>query len=54
MNYRIEQAANMLLATEHSVTDVAFRCGFNDTGYFIKIFKSLKGCTPKQFRAHAQ
>lgn len=53
-HYRIEQAANMLLATEHSVTDVAFRCGFNDTGYFIKIFKARKGCTPRQFRLRAQ
>ena len=48
--YRIEQAANMLLATSLSVTDVAFRCGFNDTGYFIKAFKKQKGCTPKQFK----
>ena len=49
--YRIEQAANMLLATDMSVTDVAFRCGFNDTGYFIKTFKKIKNCTPKQFKA---
>jgi len=54
MHYRIEQAANMLLATDLSVTDIAFRCGFNDTGYFIKIFKGLKGCTPRQFRVRAE
>ncbi len=47
--YRIEQAANMLLATNLSVTEVAFRCGFNDAGYFIKAFKRIKGCTPGQF-----
>lgn len=50
--YRVEQAANMLLATDMSVTDVAFRCGFNDTGYFIKCFKKIKGVTPKQFQLH--
>ncbi|MBO7187220.1 MAG: helix-turn-helix transcriptional regulator [Clostridia bacterium] len=49
-HYRIEQASNMLLSTNISVTDVAFRCGFNDTGYFIKTFKKIKGCTPKQFQ----
>ena len=54
MHYRIEQAANMLLATEHSVTDVAFHCGFNDTGYFIKLFKKIKGCTPKQFQSNTK
>ena len=52
-HYRIEQAANMLIATNLSVTEVAFRCGFNDTGYFIKSFKKIKGCTPKQFQIHA-
>jgi AraC-like DNA-binding protein len=52
-HYRIEQAANMLLATNMSVTEIAFRCGFNDAGYFIKSFKKIKGCTPKQFRLRA-
>lgn len=52
-HYRIEQGANMLLATNFSVTEVAFRCGFNDTGYFIKSFKRIKGCTPKQFQLRA-
>ncbi|MBO5039536.1 MAG: helix-turn-helix transcriptional regulator [Clostridia bacterium] len=48
--YRIEQAANMLFGSNMSVTEIAFRCGFNDVGYFIKCFKKIKGCTPKQFR----
>ena len=52
-HYRIEQAANMLLATSQTVTEVAFRCGFNDVGYFIKTFKKIKGCTPKQFQMRA-
>ena len=52
-HYRIEQASNMLLATNLSVTEIAFRCGFNDAGYFIKSFKKIKGCTPKQFQIKA-
>lgn len=48
--YRIEQAENMLFASNMSVTEIAFRCGFNDVGYFIKCFRKVKGCTPKQFR----
>ena len=52
-HYRIEQASNLLLATNLSVTEIAFRCGFNDTGYFIKSFKKIKGCTPKQFQLQA-
>ena len=52
-HYRIEQAANMLSATNQTVTEIAFRCGFNDVGYFIKTFKKIKGCTPKQFQMRA-
>ena len=52
-HYRIEQATNMLLATNMSVTEIAFQCGFNDAGYFIKNFKKIKGCTPKQFQGSA-
>lgn len=48
--YRIEQAANMLMTTELSVTEVGLECGFCDTSHFVKIFKKYKGITPKQFR----
>ena len=47
--YRIERAC-FLLDTEHgSVGDIAFRCGFNDLGYFIRTFKKMKGVTPKKY-----
>ena len=48
--YRIEKAAAKLLSTDESVTDIAYSCGFNDLSYFIKVFKDLKGISPKQFR----
>ena len=46
----IEKAAAKLLSTDESVTDIAYSCGFNDLSYFIKVFKDLKGISPKQFR----
>lgn len=49
-SYRIEKAAAKLLASDSSVTDIAYSCGFNDLSYFIKVFKDLKGISPKQFR----
>lgn len=48
--YRIEQAANLLLNTEKSVTEVGFECGFNDTCHFLKTFKKYKDTTPKQYQ----
>ncbi len=49
-DYRIERAARKLLATDLSVTDIAYSCGFNDLSYFIKTFKAAKGITPYKFR----
>jgi len=49
-SYRIERASRKLLNTDMSITDIAFGCGFNDLSYFIKMFKSIKGVTPSEFR----
>lgn len=48
--YRIECAAERLLYSQDSVTEVAFGCGFNDLSYFVKIFKRYKGTTPTKYR----
>ena len=49
-SYRVEKASSMLLTSDHSITDIAYSCGFNDLSYFIKVFKDFKGISPKQFR----
>ncbi|WP_435355210.1 AraC family transcriptional regulator [Emticicia sp. SJ17W-69] len=47
--YRINQACK-LLATEKSITDICFECGFANASYFSKVFKAIKGKTPLQFK----
>ena len=47
--YRIEMGCEFLLSGM-SVTDTAYACGFNDTSYFINIFKKHMGITPKQYQ----
>lgn len=47
--YRIECAREQLSTTDMTITDAALNCGFNDVGYFIKIFKKYMGVTPKQY-----
>ena len=53
-HYRIEQAAQKLLTTNLSVTDISLECGFNDSSYFVKVFRKYRGLTPNQYRKNNQ
>ena len=46
---RIEQACYELSTTGDSITDIAYRNGFNDLSYFIRTFKKYKGTTPGKY-----
>lgn len=46
---RIDHACQLLLTTDETVTQIAFRCGFNDTSYFIRLFKRYKNQTPSAY-----
>ncbi|MFT3682655.1 MAG: AraC family transcriptional regulator [Ferruginibacter sp.] len=47
---RLGNASRMLIDTTHSVSEVAYSCGFNNLSNFNRLFKRKKGCTPKEFR----
>ncbi len=47
---RIHRAEQLLCATNLDITDIAFRVGFNQVSYFIKVFKELNGTTPLQYK----
>lgn len=49
-NCRISAARDMLINTDMSVNDVAFRCGFSSQSYFSDCFKRKNGISPKDFR----
>ena len=36
-----------------SVHETAYRCGFSDQSYFIKVFKRLHGITPRRYRENS-
>jgi len=48
---RLQRAAELLRGTDHTVQQVAERCGFESLSYFHRRFKARFGCTPLQFRA---
>ncbi len=47
---RINEATKLLLDTDLSITEIASRCGYNDSAYFAMIFKKVKGVTPLKYR----
>jgi AraC-like DNA-binding protein len=51
---RIEQAQNLLISSKERISDIAFQLGFNDLGYFSKVFAAKNNCSPSEYRkAHA-
>lgn len=47
---RIAEAVALLKNENISITDIAYRVGFNDINYFIRVFKKIEGITPSEYR----
>jgi len=50
---RVEEAKTMLKNPKYNVMQVAEESGFEDPGYFTRVFKKLEGITPSRFKQHA-
>ena len=48
---RLEKAAELLRSTRLKTGEIGMECGFADGSYFIKTFREIKHCTPKEYRA---
>ncbi len=52
-DYIIEKRINksiFLLKTDLNISEVAYQSGFTSPAYFSKVFTSLKGINPKDFK----
>ena len=49
-NYRLTQAAELLVITDISIESVALSCGYSDPLVFSKAFKAKNGITPSAYR----
>lgn len=47
---RLEDAAELLLTTSLSITEIALNCGFSNSNYFGDAFKKARGLSPREFR----
>lgn len=48
--YRLNRAKEQLLTTRSTITDIALNVGFDNVGYFCRIFKKAFGMSPGAFR----
>ena len=48
--FRIQKAAELLCLSQKKAGDIGAECGFEDSSYFTKIFREIKGCTPGEYR----
>ena len=51
---RMEMACRLLPDPRLRVNDVARLCGFEDAGYFIRVFRRTHGATPGRWRRNAE
>jgi AraC family transcriptional regulator, transcriptional activator of pobA len=49
-NRLMQEARKLLLSSDLSVSEIAYKLNFEDNSYFNKVFKSKTGITPKKFR----
>ncbi len=51
---RLERAANILMTSKRSITDVAFDCGFSSSSVFSRAFKSHFGFSASNLRKEGE
>jgi AraC family transcriptional activator of mar-sox-rob regulon len=51
---RTEKAARLLAGRTHSVTQIAFLCGYSNLSHFHRQFKERYGLTPGAFRSQVE
>lgn len=49
---RLQHAAELLLNSDKSITEIAYSCGFASVQYFNKVCKKNFGCSPKNLKKH--
>jgi len=51
LDLRVHKAKELLTSTTISISEIAFKTGFDSVFYFSKLFKKKNGVSPKNYRA---
>ncbi|MBD8487364.1 response regulator [Echinicola sp. CAU 1574] len=46
---RLKRAAQLLLQSDHKISEISYMVGFNNPKYFSKCFQKHFGCSPRQY-----
>lgn len=52
--FRIQKAKELLLHTDASITGIAADVGYEDVGYFGRIFREVVSCSPRAYRRQSR
>lgn len=52
IDYRLQLAKDFLKEKKLSIQEIGGRVGYQDTGYFSRIFKKQVGCSPSEYQLH--
>ncbi len=50
LHVRLAKAAERLLKTDESISEIASECGFADSNYFSRQFRKRFNCSPREYR----
>lgn len=50
MNFRLRAAADLLVTTDWTMTEIALACGFKSSSYFSKMFRARTETSPSDYR----
>lgn len=50
IDIRLGYVTRLLVDTSQSISEICYKCGFNNISNFNRIFKKNKKCSPKEFR----
>lgn len=48
---KVDYASTLLTSSNLNIVDISLSAGFDDQSYFTKVFRKIKGVTPKQYRS---
>ncbi len=54
LEYRVERACALMAETNYSIQEIAASVGFDDPFYFSRVFKDVKGISPRQYLAQRE